>query len=81
MQVPVDIAFPTVKRDAGAAIDWQQQQAEDLPLLRPLCLLLKAMLAQRDLNDPSKGGLGGYSLVNMIVYYLRCPAVLFVIQV
>jgi len=36
-----------------------------------MCLVLKVMLLQRGLSDPATGGLGGYSLINLIVYYLR----------
>jgi len=37
----------------------------------PLVIVLKAFLFQNDFNDPSKGGLGGYALILLIVYYLQ----------
>ena len=71
MSVPVDIAFPAIMQDSRAATEWQLEKVEQLPLLRPMCLVLKTMLQQRGLSDPSTGGLGGYSLINLIVYYLK----------
>eukprot|EP00976_Prorocentrum_cordatum_P020482 416383-Prorocentrum_minimum.AAC.1 len=41
------------------------------PSLRPLCLVMKAALQQRGLDDPSLGGLGSYSLINLLAYSLR----------
>lgn len=38
---------------------------------RPLCLVLKAFLAQRKLNEPYTGGIGGWALFNMIVCHLQ----------
>ena len=49
----------------------QDQKQEFGPCLQALVLVLKALLNQHSLNDPSQGGLGGYSLLNMIVAYLR----------
>eukprot|EP00192_Tetraselmis_astigmatica_P006635 CAMPEP_0117657214 /NCGR_PEP_ID=MMETSP0804-20121206/5212_1 /TAXON_ID=1074897 /ORGANISM="Tetraselmis astigmatica, Strain CCMP880" /LENGTH=770 /DNA_ID=CAMNT_0005463655 /DNA_START=345 /DNA_END=2658 /DNA_ORIENTATION=- len=69
--VPVDIAFPHPSRNGQPATEWQQRMVEEQPLLRPMSLLLKVILKQNGLDDPSQGGLGGYSLVNMIAFYLR----------
>ena len=47
------------------------------PALRPLALTLKALLrtaAPAPLNDVATGGLGSYSLVNMLVAHLMLDA-------
>ncbi len=50
-----------------------------LPSLRPLALTLKALLRvqQPPLNDVSTGGLGSYSLVNMLIAHLMLDAQVF----
>jgi DNA polymerase sigma len=44
---------------------------EIFQVLRPMLLILKLYLYQQQLNDPSNGGLGGYSLALMIVSFLQ----------
>jgi len=41
------------------------------PVLRPLVIVLKVYLAQRELKDPSRGGLGSYTLILMIIFFLK----------
>lgn len=43
----------------------------DFPAMRPLVLLLKCLLKQRGLNDVATGGLGSFSLANMVLCYLQ----------
>ncbi|KAG8474543.1 hypothetical protein CXB51_031349 [Gossypium anomalum] len=41
------------------------------PQLRPLCLILKVFLQQRDLNEVCSGGIGSYALLAMIIAMLQ----------
>ncbi|KAG6826112.1 hypothetical protein H0H92_001096 [Tricholoma furcatifolium] len=42
-----------------------------MPALRPLVLLLKGFLRQRNLNDAAKGGLGSYALICLCIHFLQ----------
>ncbi|KAL1749259.1 hypothetical protein HDZ31DRAFT_79097 [Schizophyllum fasciatum] len=42
-----------------------------MPALRPLLFVLKRFLAQRDLGNAAKSGLGGYGLMCLIIAFLR----------
>jgi DNA polymerase sigma len=46
-------------------------QVRALPPLRPLVLVIKAMLKEAGLNEVFTGGLSSYSLVNMVVAHLQ----------
>ncbi|GAU28635.1 hypothetical protein TSUD_159160 [Trifolium subterraneum] len=39
--------------------------------LRPLCLILKVFLQQRELNEVYSGGIGSYALLTMLMAMLR----------
>ncbi|KAE9458117.1 hypothetical protein C3L33_09983, partial [Rhododendron williamsianum] len=41
------------------------------PPLRPLCLILKVFLQQRELNEVYTGGIGSYALLTMLIAMLR----------
>ncbi|KAF7140870.1 hypothetical protein RHSIM_Rhsim06G0197900 [Rhododendron simsii] len=41
------------------------------PPLRPLCLILKVFLQQRELNEVYTGGIGSYALLTMLIALLR----------
>ncbi|KVH93037.1 Nucleotidyl transferase domain-containing protein [Cynara cardunculus var. scolymus] len=41
------------------------------PPLRPLCLILKVFLQQRELNEVYSGGIGSYALLAMLIAMLR----------
>jgi DNA polymerase sigma len=45
-------------------------QQQDFSAVRPLTLLLKCMLKQRGLSEVYMGGLGSWSLVNMVIAHL-----------
>lgn len=45
-------------------------QQSDYPALRPLILVLKAALKQRGLADVATGGLGSWSLANMVIAHI-----------
>ncbi|KAH7292284.1 hypothetical protein KP509_29G060500 [Ceratopteris richardii] len=42
-----------------------------IPPLRPLCLVLKTFLQQRELNEVYTGGIGSYALLVMLLAYLQ----------
>jgi non-canonical poly(A) RNA polymerase PAPD5/7 len=42
-----------------------------LPPLRPLCLVLKIFLQQRELNEVYQGGIGSYALLVMLLAHLQ----------
>jgi len=64
-----DISFDVANGPAAAA--WMRASMAALPPLRPLTLVLKAFLQQRELNEVYTGGIGSYALVVMIVALLR----------
>jgi len=41
-----------------------------LPVLVPLTLVLKTLLRARGLNDVSTGGLGGWTLINLVIAHV-----------
>jgi DNA polymerase sigma len=43
-----------------------------LPPLRPLLLVLKALLREAGLNEVFSGGLSSYSLFSMVLAHLQC---------
>lgn len=45
-----------------------------VPPLRPLCLVLKIFLQQRELNEVYTGGIGSYALLVMLLTYLQTHA-------
>lgn len=47
------------------------EQGRYWPALRPLVLVLKSLLKQHGLNEVATGGLGGYSLANLVLGHLQ----------
>lgn len=43
----------------------------DWPMLRPLVLVLKLFLQQRELNEVYTGGIGSYALITMLIAFLQ----------
>ncbi|KAK3284439.1 hypothetical protein CYMTET_7911 [Cymbomonas tetramitiformis] len=61
--------------DCSSAAAWTAQRLAEYPgCLAPLMLFLKGALKQAELGEPAKGGLGGYSLANLLVAHLRNSA-------
>ncbi|PRP88864.1 PAP-associated domain-containing protein 5-like [Planoprotostelium fungivorum] len=48
-----------------------QEAMEKVPELKPLVMVLKYFLQQRQLNDPATGGLGSYATVLMTISFLQ----------
>ncbi|KAI9071575.1 hypothetical protein K1719_046470 [Acacia pycnantha] len=64
-----DISFDA---DNGPkAADYIQEAVARWPPLRPLCLILKVFLQQRELNEVYSGGIGSYALLVMLMAMLR----------
>ncbi|XP_027341411.1 non-canonical poly(A) RNA polymerase PAPD5 isoform X3 [Abrus precatorius] len=70
--VAFDISFDI---DNGPkAADFIQEAVVKWPPLRPLCLILKVFLQQRELNEVYSGGIGSYALLTMLMAMLRVSA-------
>ncbi|KAE8681080.1 Nucleotidyltransferase family protein isoform 3 [Hibiscus syriacus] len=67
--VAFDVSFDV---DNGPkAAEFIKGAIEKWPQLRPLCLILKVFLQQRDLNEVYSGGIGSYALLAMIIAMLQ----------
>ncbi|KAK6229442.1 PAP/25A-associated - like 2 [Theobroma cacao] len=67
--VAFDISFDV---DNGPkAADFIKEAVLKWPQLRPLCLILKVFLQQRDLNEVYSGGIGSYALLAMLMAMLQ----------
>lgn len=67
--VAFDVSFDV---DNGPkAAEYIQEAISRLPPLRPLCLILKVFLQQRELNEVYSGGIGSYALLAMLIAMLR----------
>lgn len=53
------------------AAEYIQDAISKWPQLRPLCLILKVFLQQRELNEVYSGGIGSYALLAMLIAMLR----------
>ncbi|XP_061365881.1 uncharacterized protein LOC133309161 isoform X2 [Gastrolobium bilobum] len=63
--VAFDISFDI---DNGPkAAEYIQEAVARWPSLRPLCLILKVFLQQRELNEVYSGGIGSYALLAMLM--------------
>ncbi|XP_019706880.1 uncharacterized protein [Elaeis guineensis] len=64
-----DISFDV---DGGPkAADFIKDALKKMPPLRPLCLILKVFLQQRELNEVYSGGIGSYALLAMLIAHLQ----------
>lgn len=55
--------------------EWMKSMASDIPALRPLYMVLKLFMQQRQLNQVyEKGGLNSYTLFVMLAAYLQMQA-------
>lgn len=67
--VAFDISFDVDNGPKAAA--YIKDAISRLPPLRPLCLILKVFLQQRELNEVYSGGVGSYALLAMLIAMLR----------
>lgn len=68
-ELKIDISFNTVNGVKSAALI--KQFLAEFPCLRPLVMVLKQFLLQRDYNEVWTGGIGSYSLILMTVSFLQ----------
>ncbi|KAF8675747.1 hypothetical protein HU200_047231 [Digitaria exilis] len=68
-EIAFDISFDI---DGGPqAADFIKDAVKKLPALRPLCMILKVFLHQRELNEVYSGGIGSYALLTMLITHLQ----------
>lgn len=48
-----------------------RDMTDTYPVLRPICLIVKHLLALRNLNEVYTGGLGGYAIVCLVYSFLQ----------
>lgn len=66
--LPMDISLGAA--NGAAAVTFLRKHVIALPPLRPLTLVVKALLRDRGLNEVFTGGLGSYAVVNLIISFL-----------
>ncbi|CAN1762017.1 Terminal nucleotidyltransferase 4B [Linum perenne] len=64
-----DISFDV--ENGPKAADFIKDAVVRWPSLRPLCLILKVFLQQRELNEVYTGGIGSYALLTMLMAALK----------
>ncbi|BBN15180.1 non-canonical poly(A) RNA polymerase PAPD5/7 [Marchantia polymorpha subsp. ruderalis] len=64
-----DISFDVPNGPRGVPVIREFMQ--HFEALRPLCLVLKYFLGQKDLNELYTGGIGSFCLINMVVSHLQ----------
>mmetsp|Transcript_5910 Transcript_5910/g.11535 ORF Transcript_5910/g.11535 Transcript_5910/m.11535 type:complete len:821 (+) Transcript_5910:242-2704(+) len=67
--VPVDISVGT--QNGIAAVEFLRANILTCAPLRPLVLYIKSVLRERNLNEVFTGGMGSYSVVNIVMAYLQ----------
>ncbi|XP_022139704.1 non-canonical poly(A) RNA polymerase PAPD5 [Momordica charantia] len=67
--IAFDISFDV--QNGPKAADYIKVAVDKWPPLRPLCLILKVFLQQRELNEVYSGGLGSYALLTMLMAMLQ----------
>ncbi|KAJ6837060.1 non-canonical poly(A) RNA polymerase PAPD5 isoform X1 [Iris pallida] len=67
--IAFDISFDI--EGGPKAADFIKDAVEKLPPLRPLCMILKVFLQQRELNEVYSGGIGSYTLLSMLIAHLQ----------
>jgi len=68
-KIKVDIGINNV--DGLLALDIINDYLTAMPALRPLVMVIKAFLAQKDLNSSAKSGLNSYALICMVISFLQ----------
>ncbi|XP_047962573.1 terminal nucleotidyltransferase 4B-like isoform X1 [Salvia hispanica] len=64
-----DISFDV--HNGPKAAEFIKDAVSKWPPLKPLCLILKVFLQQRELNEVYTGGIGSYALLSMLIAMLR----------
>ena len=64
-----DISFDVA--NGPQAAQFLNKWLQEIPQVRPICLVVKFFLQQRELNEVYTGGIGSYALLTMIVAFLK----------
>lgn len=64
-----DISFDVA--NGPQAAQFLNKWLKEIPQVRPICLVVKFFLQQRELNEVYTGGIGSYALLTMIVAFLK----------
>ncbi|XP_068665273.1 uncharacterized protein [Aristolochia californica] len=67
--VAFDISFDVT--NGPKAAEFIKDVITKIPPLRPLCLILKVFLQQRELNEVYSGGIGSYALLAILIAHLK----------
>ncbi|CAO1945483.1 unnamed protein product [Urochloa humidicola] len=67
--IAFDISFDI--NGGPQAADFIKDAVKKMPALRPLCMILKVFLHQRELNEVYSGGIGSYALLTMLITHLQ----------
>nr|XP_016498763.1 PREDICTED: non-canonical poly(A) RNA polymerase PAPD5-like [Nicotiana tabacum] len=67
--ISFDISFDV--ENGPRAAEFIKDAMSNWPPLRPLCLILKVFLQQRELNEVYTGGIGSYALLVMLIAMLQ----------
>ncbi|ERN06559.1 hypothetical protein AMTRI_Chr01g135620 [Amborella trichopoda] len=67
--ISFDISFDVI--NGPEAANFMMDAVAKIPPLRPLCMILKIFLQQRELNEVYSGGIGSYALLAMLIAYLQ----------
>uniref|UniRef100_A0A1J3H8V1 polynucleotide adenylyltransferase n=1 Tax=Noccaea caerulescens TaxID=107243 RepID=A0A1J3H8V1_NOCCA len=67
--ISFDLSFDM--ENGPKAAEFIQDAVLRLPPLRPLCMILKVFLQQRELNEVYSGGIGSYALLAMLISFLK----------
>ncbi|CAA6665773.1 unnamed protein product [Spirodela intermedia] len=67
--IAFDISFDM--QSGPDAADFIKDAVSKMPAVRPLCLILKMFLQQRELNEVFSGGIGSYALITMLIAHLQ----------
>ncbi|XP_068657799.1 uncharacterized protein [Aristolochia californica] len=67
--VAFDISFDAT--NGPKAAEFIKDVVTRIPSLRPLCLILKVFLQQRELNEVYSGGISSYALLAMLIAHLK----------
>ncbi|TRM70537.1 hypothetical protein BD626DRAFT_477789 [Schizophyllum amplum] len=68
---PFDVDIGINNTDGLDGVLVMRHFLDTMPALRPLLLVLKRFLSQRDLGSAAKSGLGGYGLMCLLVAFLK----------
>ncbi|XP_018455906.1 uncharacterized protein LOC108827054 [Raphanus sativus] len=67
--ISFDLSFDM--ENGPKAAEFIQDAVLKMPPVRPLCLILKVFLQQRELNEVYSGGIGSYALLAMLIAFLK----------